>query len=44
MGETSNDIYEFYNLGIGEPYPVSSTNALGIGDVLDAVYEHFQKG
>lgn len=41
VGETSNDIYEFYNLGIGEPYPVSSTNALGIGDVLDAVYEHF---
>lgn len=41
VGETSNDIYEFYNLGIGEPYPVSSANALGIGDVLDAVYEHF---
>ena len=41
VGEKSNDIYEFYNLGIGEPYPVSSTNALGIGDVLDAVYEHF---
>lgn len=41
IGKVSDDIYEFYNLGLGEPYPVSSTNALGIGDVLDAVYEHF---
>ena len=40
-GKTSDDIYEFYNLGIGEPHPVSSANALGIGDVLDAIYEHF---
>ena len=40
-GKTSDNIYEFYNLGLGEPYPVSSTNALGIGDVLDAIYEHF---
>ena len=39
--KASNDIYEFYNLGLGEPHPVSSTNALGIGDVLDAIYEHF---
>ena len=41
IGKENNDIYEFYNLGLGEPYPVSSANALGIGDVLDAVYEHF---
>ena len=41
IGRENNDIYEFYNLGLGEPYPVSSANALGIGDVLDAVYEHF---
>ena len=34
-------IYEFYNLGIGDPYPISAANALGIGDVLDAIYEHF---
>ena len=34
------NIYEFYNLGIGEPHAISSTNAIGIGDVLDAVYEH----
>ena len=41
IGKTSDDIYEFYNLGLGDPYPVSSTNALGIGDVLDAIYESF---
>ena len=41
FGETDPALYEFYNLGIGEPHPVSSTNALGIGDVLDAVYEYF---
>ena len=39
--EDSNSAYEFYALGVGTPYPVSSTNALGIGDVLDAIYEHF---
>ena len=39
--EDSNEAYEFYSLGVGTPYPVSSTNALGIGDVLDAIYEHF---
>lgn len=36
-----NEIYEFYNLGIGEPFPISATNALGIGDVLDEIYEGF---
>jgi GTP-binding protein len=40
-----NEIYEFYNLGIGDPYPISASNAIGIGDVLDAIYEHFpEKG
>lgn len=43
FGDTPNEIYEFYNLGIGTPYPVSSVNALGIGDVLDAIYENFPK-
>lgn len=38
-----NEIYEFYNLGIGDPYPISASNAIGIGDVLDAIYEHFPK-
>lgn len=35
------NIYEFYNLGIGEPYPVSAANHLGLGDLLDAVVSHF---
>ena len=37
----SQEAYEFYNLGLGDPYPISATNALGIGDVLDVVFEHF---
>ncbi len=41
MSKDRNDIYEFYNLGVGEPYPVSAANALGIGDVLDAIYDKF---
>ncbi len=36
-----NDVYEFYNLGIGEPVAVSAANRLGIGELLDAVVEHF---
>ncbi len=35
------DVYEFYNLGIGEPYPISSTNRLGFGELLDEVIAHF---
>lgn len=35
------DVYEFYNLGIGDPYPISSANQLGIGDMLDEVVSHF---
>ena len=34
------DVYEFYNLGIGDPHPVSASSKLGIGDMLDAVVEH----
>ncbi len=37
------DVYEFYNLGIGEPFPISSVNRLGIGDLLDEVSSHFDK-
>ncbi|MCI8444669.1 MAG: ribosome biogenesis GTPase Der [Clostridia bacterium] len=36
-----DEAYEFYNLGMGEPYPISATNAIGIGDVLDKIYESF---
>ncbi len=35
------DVYEFYNLGIGEPIAVSAANRLGIGELLDAVVDHF---
>ena len=38
-----NDIYEFYNLGIGDPYPVSAAGNLGFGDLLDAVCADFPK-
>ncbi len=35
------DVYEFYNLGLDEPYPISSLEKQGLGDLLDAVFEHF---
>ncbi|MGN0326992.1 MAG: ribosome biogenesis GTPase Der [Lachnospiraceae bacterium] len=35
------DVYEFYNLGIGEPWPISASERLGIGDLLDEVVSHF---
>ena len=38
FGQVPDDIYEFYNLGIGEPIAISAANAKGIGDVLDKVY------
>lgn len=41
IGETPDEIYEFYNLGLGEPFPVSSLNQLGTGEVLDAIYNKF---
>ena len=36
-----NDVYEFYNLGIGDPIPISATSRLGLGELLDAVIAHF---
>ena len=38
------DVYEFYNLGIGEPFPISAVNKLGFGEVLDEVVSHFPEG
>ena len=35
------DVYEFYNLGIGEPFAISAANRQGLGDMLDEVVEHF---
>ena len=40
FGKTPDELYEFYNLGVGEPFAVSSVNAKGIGDVLDAIYDN----
>ena len=37
------DVYEFYNLGIGDPIPVSASNHQGVGDLLEAVSHHFKK-
>ena len=37
------DVYEFYNLGIGDPIPVSASNHQGVGDLLEAVSNHFKK-
>ncbi|MBM9833573.1 ribosome-associated GTPase EngA, partial [Enterococcus faecalis] len=38
--EMRNDIYDFYALGLGDPYPVSSVHGIGTGDVLDAIVEN----
>ena len=43
FGKTPEELYEFYNLGLGDPYAVSAVNAKGIGDVLDAIYEQLPK-
>lgn len=43
FGKNPDEIYEFYNLGLGEPHPISSVNALGIGDVLDEIYNELPK-
>ncbi len=40
-GHTNPDIYEFYNLGLGDPYPVSAVHGHGTGDLLDACFAYF---
>ncbi|NLG03592.1 MAG: ribosome biogenesis GTPase Der, partial [Clostridia bacterium] len=35
------DVYEFYNLGIGDPFPISASNRLGLGEMLDEIIKHF---
>lgn len=37
------DVYEFYNLGIGDPVPISAASKLGLGDMLDEITSHFNK-
>ncbi|MCI8511024.1 MAG: ribosome biogenesis GTPase Der [Lachnospiraceae bacterium] len=41
LAKFGNDVYEFYNLGIGEPIAVSAASRLGLGELLDAVVVHF---
>ena len=41
VGHTNPDIYEFYNLGLGDPIPVSAVHGHGTGDLLDACFEYF---
>ncbi|EAG7775022.1 ribosome biogenesis GTPase Der [Listeria monocytogenes] len=41
--EMRDQVYDFYSLGFGEPYPISGSHGLGLGDMLDAVRAHFPK-
>lgn len=41
IGSPPNELYEFYNLGLGIPFPISAIHGLGIGEVLDEVYKYF---
>ena len=42
IAKFGNDVYEFYNLGMGDPVPVSAASRLGLGDLLDEVTKHFR--
>jgi GTP-binding protein len=42
-GDTPMELYEFYNLGLSDPIPISATHALGIGDMLDEVIKYFHE-
>lgn len=39
----NDNIYDFYTLGLGDPFPISATNMLGLGDLLDEMVKHFPK-
>ncbi|PPJ90271.1 ribosome biogenesis GTPase Der, partial [Staphylococcus aureus] len=39
--EIRTDVYDFYSLGFGEPYPISGSHGLGLGELLDADVSHF---
>lgn len=42
IGELPPEFYEFYNLGLGDPFPVSSTHGHGTGDLLDEVFDKLE--
>ena len=42
VGDMPPEVYEFYSLGLGEPYAISAQRRLGIGEVLDAIYDNFE--
>lgn len=44
LGEPPLELYEFYNLGLGEPFPISSAHGHGTGDMLDEIFNHFPDG
>lgn len=44
LGSTPPEIYEFYNLGLGDPYPVSAVHGHGTGDLLDAIFAELPEG
>lgn len=44
VGKPPDEMYEFFNLGIGEPLAVSAAHGLGMGEVLDEVYKFFPEG
>ena len=41
LGEPPLELYEFYNLGLGEPFPISSAHGHGTGDLLDEIFRYF---
>lgn len=41
IGTLPAELYEFYNLGLGDVFPISASHRLGIGELLDALFEHF---
>lgn len=41
IGEPPMELYEFYNLGLGEPFPISSQHGHGTGDMLDEIFKYF---
>ncbi|MBQ4000492.1 MAG: ribosome biogenesis GTPase Der, partial [Oscillospiraceae bacterium] len=43
VGELPADFYDFYTLGLGDPYPVSSVHGHGTGDILDAICSHLDE-